>query len=98
MITSMKGTRARLGHISLIVLALLAGGCKRRVKAGSATTAVTAEPAPKVTAIPEDNGARPAAAPARPLLNPLLKFVPADGLRGPAAVIHDDASDVYLVS
>ncbi len=49
---------------------------------------------------PSRDGKRPAAAPtdAPPLREPAIRFLPADGLRTPAAVIHDEVDDAYLVS
>ena len=96
---STKGTRGRTRYIGLIVVALLAAGCKKRDKPGAATTTSATQPAATIASHADENS--PPAALAEgppPLLAPLLKFLPADGLRGPASVIHDEASDVYLLS
>ncbi|HVH41756.1 MAG TPA: hypothetical protein VM925_05415 [Labilithrix sp.] len=94
---SSKSTRDRKQHIGLIVIALLAAGCEKRHKPGSTTTSAATKPAEKTASSP-DAKRPPFAAGAPPLLEPVLKFLPADGLRGPASVIHDEASDVYLSS
>ena len=93
--------RGRGGHIGLIVLALLVAGCRKGDKAGVATTTSATPattPAAKTASNADDKPAPPVAEGAPPLTTPALKFLPADGLRGPAAVIHDEAADVYLVS
>ena len=98
---SKRGTGGRWGHIGLIALALLAAGCRKGEKAGVATTTSATPgktPAPKVTSNADDKPAPAVAEGAPPLTTPRFKFLPADGLRGPAAVIHDEAADVYLVS
>jgi hypothetical protein len=94
-----KRTQRRARLIGLLSLALLASACHRREKAGSTTTTSATEPAAKITVSPT---ARHAAAPLAegppPLLEPMLRLLPGDGLRGPASVIHDEESDFYLVS
>jgi len=96
---SETSARARRRHVGLIVLALFAAGCHKRVKRAPTTTTAATEPAAKVAANPDENRAPAALSEGPPpLLTPAIKFLPVDGLRGPAAVIHDEASDAYLVS
>lgn len=97
----MQGALGRTGHIGLIVLALLGAGCKKRRPPGPATTTIASAAAPVAESAPaqdEKPRLRPSVKASRPLLDPVLKYVAADGLRGPASVLHDDVSDVYLVS
>jgi hypothetical protein len=87
-----------IGRVGLFVLAgllVLAAGCKTRHEAkGAATTnaaRVAVEPrAPAVTGKLVDGPP--------PVLRPTLKFVPADGLRSPTGVVHDEEADFYLLS
>jgi hypothetical protein len=81
----------------MVVLVLLAVGCERRERQPGVTTTSAA---PVTNAAASGGGERPAAAPSDtpPLQKPLASFLPADGLRNPAAAIHDEKDDVYLVS
>ena len=97
----MASWRTRTRRVGLIALALLAVGCHKREKPGVTTTTAAREPAAKVASAPEDEKKRVPTDLVEgppPLLTPVIKFLPVDGLRGPAAVIHDEASDAYLVS
>ncbi len=96
----MKRARGRHGYIGVIVLALLAAaGCKRRGSPGSTTTSSASEPVAKAATSADDPHAyRPPVETVRPLLQPVIKILPADGLRGPACVLHDDIGDAYYVS
>ena len=94
--------RGRTLHIGMLLalLALLVAGCKKRHAPRSTTTTTSAtEPAEKSAATGAEQRTPPVLADGPPPLTaPLLKFLPADGLRGPASVIHDEASDAYFVS
>ncbi|MBX3221064.1 MAG: hypothetical protein KF795_11140 [Labilithrix sp.] len=104
---SKKRALGRSGYVGLIALTLFAGGCRKRALPGSATTTTSATATATTSATatepvakgPDDKPLpRPSAKASRPQLDPVLKFVPADGLRGPASVLHDEVSDVYFVS
>lgn len=74
-----------------LLVAVVGVGCTKRDRASA-----TAAPSEAASA-----GVGPPAALAEgppPLLTPAVTFLPADGLRGPAFVLHDEASDAYLVS
>lgn len=99
--SSKHGTLGRTRHIALLGLVLLAAGCHKRHKPGGTTSTAATEPAAKTAST--GGAEHPAAAlamaeGATPLTVPLLKFLPADGLRGPSSVIHDEVNDVYLLS
>lgn len=99
--TGLKGTLGLTGQVGVIVLAVLGAGCKKRPPPGPATTSIASATMPAEEAEPppeERPRLRPSLKASRPLLDPVLKFVPADGLRGPASVLHDDLGDAYLVS
>ena len=94
-----KGARPRNRHIGVIVLALLAAGCHKREKPGAATTTSASEPSEKsALGADEKRSSATLAEGPPPLLDPVLKVLPIDGVRGPASAIHDEAGDVYLVS
>lgn len=91
--------RGRGRQLAVIGLVLLAAACHKREKSSATTTTSANEPATKAASGGTDERLPAALTDGPPpLLAPMVKFLPADGLRAPASIIHDEASDAYLVS
>lgn len=97
----LNAVRGRTLCIGVVTLVLLAAGCQRRERRPGITTtsAATVATTTTIAAVNRD-GKRPAAAPTAlpPLTEPVITFLPPDGLRAPAAIIHDEQADAYLLS